>query len=172
VCALAAAAQPPARPPAPKFSLYLFVLEDCPISRRLAPEFGRICSTYSARGVACTLVFPDPQTTAAQAQSFQKLFSLESIPYQLDSTHHLVRRAGATITPEAALFDARSQLLYLGRLDDSHVSWTQSRPATRHDLRNALDAALAGRPVPAPRTKAIGCYISPLPHESIQDPSR
>jgi len=172
VCAISVYAQAPPTTPAPRLSLLLFVLDDCPISRRLAPEFRRICADYSSRGVACTLVFPDPNTTTTQARDFQKSFSLESIPVQLDPKHKLVRQAGATITPEAAVFDAKSKLLYLGRLDDSHPSWTQSRPATRHDLRDALDAALAGRPVRQPRTKAVGCYISPLPNESTKDSTR
>jgi hypothetical protein len=169
LCASLACAQTPLAAPSERFSLHLFVLADCPISRRLAPEFRRICTDYSTRGVACTLVFVDPDTTTEQARRHLKEFSLEPIPFVIDSRHELVRRAGATVTPEAAVFDTSSRLLYRGRIDDSHVSWTRSRPPTRHDLRDALDAALAGRPVPRPRTNAIGCYISPLPDESTKD---
>lgn len=157
-------------PPRPgKFSLLLFVLTDCPISGRLAPEFRRICAEYTPRGVSCTLVFVDPETKPDQARQHLKTFSLEPIPFVVDARHQLVKRAGATVTPEAAVFDSDSKLLYLGRVDDSHVSWTKSRPATRHDLRDALDAVLAGRPVPHPRTEAVGCYISPLPDDSNKD---
>jgi len=169
LCATLAYAQTPPAAPSKKIALHLFVLVDCPISRRLAPEFRRICADYSPRGVACTLVFVDPDTTPQQARKHRKDFSLDSIPFVIDSRHELVRRAGATVTPEAAVFDAAFKLLYLGRIDDSHASWTRSRPPTRHDLRDALDAALAGRPVPRPRTEAIGCYISPLPDDSAKD---
>ncbi len=169
LCAILACAQTPPNARAQKLSLQLFVLADCPISRRLAPEFRRICTDYSTRGVACTLVFVDPDTKPEQARKHLKDFSLEFIPFVIDARHKLVRRAGATVTPEAAVFDAASKLLYLGRIDDSHASWTRSRPPTRHDLRDALDAALAGRPVPRPRTEAIGCYISPLPDDSTKD---
>ena len=75
----------------------------------------------------------------------------------------LVRRAGATITPEAAVFGAAPEPLYLGRIDDRYVDFGKARPeATRHDLEQALDAVLDGRPVPEPRTEAIGCFIADL----------
>ncbi len=124
---------------------------------------------FLALGVSCTRVLVAPDTTPDQARQHLRNFSLEPIPFVIDARHQLVKRAGATVTPEAAVLDSNSKLLYLGRVDDSHVSWTKSRPATRHDLRDALDAALAGRPVPHPRTEAVGCYISPLPDDSNKD---
>ncbi len=167
--AVIVSAQTPLASPPGKLSLLLFVLADCPISRRLAPEFRRICNDYSPRGVSCTLVFVDPDTKQVQARQHLKDFALEPMPFIIDTRHQLVQRTGATVTPEAAVLDSNSRLLYLGRIDDSHVSWTKSRPATRHDLRDALDSALAGRAVPRPRTEAIGCYISPLPSDSDKD---
>ena len=169
LCMLSVRAQSPLSPPPGKLSLLMFVLADCPISRRLTPEFGRICTDYAARGVACTMVFVDPDTTAEQTRQYLKDFSIEPMPSVVDSRHRLVRRTGATVTPEVGLLDSSSKLLYLGRIDDSHVSWTRSRPATRRDLREALNAALAGRPVPHPRTDAVGCYISPLPEAASKE---
>jgi len=172
MCVLTASAQSPLNPPPGKLSLLLFVLADCPISRRVSPEFLRICTEYASRGVACTAVFVDPETTPDQARQHLKDFSLEQIPFVVDARHQMVKIAGATVTPEAAVFDSKSKLLYLGRIDDAHTSWTQTRPATRRDLREALDAALAGRPVPHPHTNAVGCYISPLPDGSAKDQSK
>ena len=172
LCALTGYAQAPLNPPPGKLSLLLFVLADCPISRRVSPEFQRICTEYGPRGVTCTAVFVDPETTPDQARQHLKSFSLESIPFAVDARHQLVKRTGATVTPEAAVLDSKSKVVYLGRIDDSHASWTKSRPATRRDLRDALDAALAGRPVPHPRTESVGCYISPLPDDSTKDLSK
>jgi thiol-disulfide isomerase/thioredoxin len=50
------------------------------------------------------------------------------------------------------LFDAERKLRYTGRIDDEQV-----KPPTKHDLRNALDALLAGKPVPVEKTKVFGC---------------
>jgi hypothetical protein len=51
-------------------------------------------------------------------------------------------------------------VLYRGRIDDRVADFGKRRvEPTRRDLRLALDAILAGKPVPARRTKAVGCYI-------------
>ena len=45
-------------------------------------------------------------------------------------------------------------------LDNRYIALGKSRPAaTVHDLREALDAIVAGKPVAHPRTEAVGCYI-------------
>ena len=72
----------------------------------------------------------------------------------------LVRRAAATVTPEAAVFAADGRMVYRGRIDDWYVSFGKSRPApVKRDLRDALEAALVGREITDSRTTAIGCYI-------------
>jgi hypothetical protein len=85
VCVLAVQAQSVLKPPPGKISLLLFTLTDCPIAGRLAPEFRRICAEYKARGVTCTLVYVDADTTLEQVGQHQKGFSLESIPFVVDA---------------------------------------------------------------------------------------
>jgi hypothetical protein len=78
----------------------------------------------------------------------------------IDRRHELVRQLGATVTPEAAVIGAHGELLYRGRIDDGYVSLGKRRfEATTHDLRDALEAVLAGKPVAAPRTATVGCAI-------------
>jgi hypothetical protein len=51
-------------------------------------------------------------------------------------------------------------VLYLGRIDNRVEDFDQRRnAATQHDLRNALDAVLAGRPAPHASAKVVGCAI-------------
>ena len=67
-----------------------------------------------------------------------------------------------TVTPEAVVLAPGGQGLYRGRIDDKYVSLGQPRfHINRHDLRDALDAVVQGRPVPTPNTRAIGCFIPP-----------
>src|SRR5262249_12755086 len=81
----------------------------------------------------------------------------------------LVRRAGARMVPEAAVFGPDGQRKYLGRIDDLYADLGKRRArATSRDLRDALDAVLADRPVPRPVTQAVGCFIPSL---SSKDPS-
>jgi thiol-disulfide isomerase/thioredoxin len=55
-------------------------------------------------------------------------------------------------TPQVFLFDQDRKLRYVGRIDDSDV-----KTVTSHDTRNALDALLAGKPVPVEKTRTFGC---------------
>jgi hypothetical protein len=74
-----------------------------------------------------------------------------------------VKRAGATITPEAAVFDRNNRLVYLGRIDDRFVELGRERPvATRHELRDALSALVTGKAVRSSRTQAVGCFIADM----------
>jgi hypothetical protein len=79
----------------------------------------------------------------------------------VDRRHELVRATGVTVTPEAAVIDRAGQVVYRGRIDDSYAALGQPRrPVKNADLRNALDALIAGKPVEKPETHALGCYIS------------
>ena len=77
--------------------------------------------------------------------------------------HTLVKMTGATVTPEAVVFDSRRKIAYRGRIDDLYISFGQARDAaTTHELADALEAVLAGKTVAEPATKAVGCYIGDL----------
>lgn len=143
-------------------TVLIFTRADCPISNKFAPEIERLCGRFAARGVACFLVFVDPKQSDADVRAHLKAYGL-SARVLLDRRHEIVKRFGATITPEAALLAKDGGLAYLGRIDDrfADVSVQRSEP-TSHDLDAAVSALLAGRaPAPA-RTTAVGCVIEDL----------
>ncbi len=140
--------------------VFLFASVDCPISNRYAPVVQRLYETYSAKGVAFWLVYPNPAESPAAIREHLKAFGYP-VHALRDPRHELVKLARAVVTPEAAVFDRGRQLAYHGRLDDRYVSLGIERPApTRHDLADALSAILADRPVNDPVTQAVGCYIA------------
>src|SRR6266404_484214 len=145
-----------------KASVLFFITTDCPISNSYAPEVQRICAEYSSRKVSCSLVYVDPDLTREDVRKHLKEFGYSGMPAILDSTRKLVRAAGATVTPEAAVIGPSGQVLYRGRIDNVYASLGKRRPeATEMDLRKALEETLSGKPVSTPKTKAIGCYIPP-----------
>lgn len=76
-------------------------------------------------------------------------------------------RVGATTTPEAALLSPEGAVLYLGRIDDIYADFGKKRAQPEHrDLRDAIDAVLAGRAVAQRRTPALGCQIDFAPHHA------
>ena len=159
---LAGRAVDPLAAPDARAVVLLFTRTDCPISNRYAPEVRRLYERFHERGVRFWLVYPDPDSTVEDIERHLAEYAYP-LPALRDPRHELVRRAGATITPEAAVFGGAGEPLYLGRIDDRYVDFGRARPeATRHDLEQALEAVLEGRPVPEPRTEAIGCFIADL----------
>jgi hypothetical protein len=138
----------------------IFTSIDCPISNRYAPEIQRLQEQFAAEDVRFSLVFANPRETRATIHQHLRLFGYR-IDVVQDPQHDLVRRTGATVTPEAVVFDRQDRLVYRGRIDDRYVDIGIDRQsATTHDLRDAIAATLAGRPVAKPNTPAVGCYLA------------
>ena len=139
-----------------------FISSDCPISNSYAPEIQRLCSEYGNKGVNCSLVYEDVQIDTTSMQKHLSEYRYAAIPAVIDSKRKIANQARATVTPEAVVIDSRGEIRYRGRIDNFYAALGKPRQqVTVHDLRDALDAVLAGRPVPNPETKALGCYIVP-----------
>lgn len=144
-----------------KATVLLFTRSDCPISNRYAPEVSRLHAEYGPRGVEFFLVYVDPDQSDDAVRTHVRDHGY-TCGVLLDRHHELVRRSGATITPEAALYVA-GRRLYRGRIDDRFAALNvmRAQPTVR-DLADALDAALAGRAPLVAETLAIGCVIDDL----------
>ncbi len=143
----------------------IFVLPDCPIANSYAAEYSRLSTEFSPRGIPVVVVYVDPDLTPAKMDEHARQYLLKS-PVLLDSLLTWGNRAGATKTPEAAVFSLDGNLLYRGRIDDRYVKVGKARAvATSYDLRKALEAILAGKPVAHRFTEAVGCHIPHLAHE-------
>jgi hypothetical protein len=149
----------------PRLAVLVFLRTDCPISNRYAPEIRRLGRHFAARGVAFWLVYPDRRESAKTIRGHLREFGL---PFRAvrDPGHALVRRSGARITPEAAVFvpgPEGARLVYHGRIDDRYSALGRMRPAaTTHDLEQVVEAVLAGRPVPRDTAPAVGCFLADI----------
>jgi len=147
-------------------TVFFFIGAECPISNGYAPEIGRIAETYGARGVAFYAVHPDPGLSTKDAEGHARAFGYR-FPVLLDPTQSLTRRIGTTMTPEAAVLDREGNVTYLGRIDDVYYGFGKRRQAvTTHELRDAVDATLAGRAATPSGVPPIGCEIAPPPRQS------
>ena len=138
-----------------------FITNDCPIANSYAPEIQRICSDYASKGVSCELLYSDLSLDAAAIRKHHAEFGYpDSIPAVRDAGHKIANATGATITPQAVIVGKGGKVLYRGRIDNFYAALGKPRrQATEHDLRQALDEVLAGKPVSHPETQAVGCYI-------------
>lgn len=140
-------------------TVLVFIGDDCPISNSYAPEISRLAARCAARHLALTLVNTDTQATAAMVRRHGQEYGLHCLTL-LDPARALAKYAGATVTPEAVVYAPDGTLVYRGRIDNKYVDFGKARPqATTHDLRDAVDAFGAGRPVARRETKAVGCYL-------------
>ena len=143
-------------------AVLIFIATDCPISNSYAPEISRICAEYSGEGPGnfrFYLVQVDPDLSPEAAARHARDFGY-TCPVLLDTHHMLVESLRAKVTPEAVVSGPDGAVRYRGRIDDKWAGYGKARPEpTMRELRAALDAIRAGKPVPTPETEAIGCPI-------------
>ena len=98
--------------------------------------------------------YPDdsPAGLKQQAETLRFLF-----PYLYDETQAVARAYNAACTPDLYLFDGDFKLVYRGQFDGSRPG--NGVPVTGEDLRAAIDAVLAGKPVAKDQKPSIGCNI-------------
>jgi peroxiredoxin len=141
--------------------LVAFICNHCPYVKNIRSVFANLGSEYQARGVAVVAInsndaeaYPDdsPEKMAEEIQLAGYTF-----PYLYDESQEVAKAYRAACTPDFFLFDKDRRLAYRGQFDDSRPK--NGRPATGADMRAALDAVLAGRPVSAEQKPSVGCNI-------------
>jgi peroxiredoxin len=143
-----------------KAIVLFFTTTDCPIANSYVPEMNRIHDVYASRGVLFYAVQTDLTIPEGDVAKYARDFRY-SYPLLLDPNQQLVRFTRASVTPQAAILSPDGKLLYLGRVDNRVADFGKQRlTPTVTDLRNSLDAALAGKSIPHATTKSFGCAIT------------
>lgn len=141
--------------------LVMFICNHCPYVKHVRQELVRIGKEYMPRGVAIVAINSNDPAQAPEDSPEKMREEKERVgypfPYLFDETQEVARAYHAACTPDFFLFDRERRLVYRGQLDDSRPG--KDKPVTGKDLRQALDAVLAGRPVPEEQHPSIGCSI-------------
>ncbi len=116
-------------------------------------EFSTQGVRFAAIGANNAEAYPEDGFEAMRQRAEEKGYNF---PYLRDETQEVAQAYGAQRTPEVFVFDAGRKLRYHGRIDDNHQDVNAVRS---HDLRNALDALLAGKTPDPAETGAQGCTI-------------
>ena len=142
-----------------RINVIVFITADCPISNSYAPELAALAKDLAGKPATIYLVHTERDLSPAKAAAHAKEYGL-AMPVLLDPERRLVGAVGATVTPEAAVITHGGKIAYLGRIDDRNPALGVRKPeASQRDLRDAIDAALGGRTIAIPRTKAVGCIM-------------
>ncbi|MFV2020240.1 thioredoxin family protein [Micromonospora sp. LOL_023] len=139
--------------------LVAFVCNHCPYVQHIEAALGKVLAGYPSLAVVgiCTndaQAYPDdsPEKLVEQAQRAGWDF-----PYLVDASQQVGRAYHAVCTPDFFLYGADRTLAYRGAFDDSTPG--NGKPVTGEALRGAIEAVLAGRPVPEPQQPSMGCSI-------------
>ena len=100
-----------------KVLVFVFVRTDCPISNRYAPMLHQLQKQFG-QAVIFRLVFPDKNEPADKIRKYLREYGYD-ISAIRDLDHALAKRTMAKVTPEAAVFNAKGELVYHGRIDKS-----------------------------------------------------
>ncbi|HVK15502.1 MAG TPA: redoxin domain-containing protein [Fimbriiglobus sp.] len=151
---------------AAKVLVVVFTCNHCPTAQAYEDRLIRMHEDYKGQGVTLVAISPnDPLAVRLDELGYSDLGdSFEDMkvrakeqkfpfPYLYDGETQKTSIAyGALATPHVFAFDQDRKLRYAGRIDDAEVKQVKS-----HDLRNVLDALLAGKPVPVETTRVFGC---------------
>ncbi|MGW4404178.1 thioredoxin family protein [Nonomuraea sp. NPDC004702] len=141
-------------------TLVVFLSNHCPYVRHIETGLGTLAAGYGSRlsvvGICSndSVNYPDDDPTHLAGQARRAGFPF---PYLLDDTQDVAKAYRAACTPDFFLYDGDLRLVYRGEFDGSRPG--NSVPVTGSSLRAAIDALLAGDPVPAEQRASIGCGI-------------
>jgi peroxiredoxin len=132
----------------------------CPYVVAYEERIVALAREWEQKGVRFILIncndtsrYPDDDMAHMKERAKERGFFF---PYLRDDSQNVVRALGARFTPEAFVFDGARTLRYHGRIDDNH---RDAHAATSRDLRNAIDALLAGKDPPITDTTPVGCSV-------------
>src|SRR6185503_5596391 len=123
-------------------TVLIFMAVKCPVSNAYNERMEKLTQDYKARGINVIGI----NSNVAESADDVKTHALEhklSFVILKDAGNKIADRLGASVTPEAYFIDASSKLLYRGRIDNSK----NPEGVTSSELREALDATLAGKPI-------------------------
>lgn len=141
--------------------LVMFICTHCPYVKHVEKGLAALGVDYDGKGLGIVAIgsndaetYPDdaPEGLREQAQRLGFRF-----PYLYDETQDVAKAYHAACTPDFFLFDSEMKLAYRGQFDSSRPN--SGVPVTGQDLRAAMDAVIAGKPVPNDQKPSIGCNI-------------
>ena len=137
-----------------KGAVIIFVATKCPVSNAYNDRMETVYEDYQAKGINVIGINANSTEPAAEVKSHAAEKGLKFAILK-DDGNKIADRLGANHTPEAYVIDASGKLVYHGRIDNAQ----NTANITSNDLRDTLDAILAGKPVAKTTSMAFGCSI-------------
>jgi peroxiredoxin len=141
--------------------LVMFICRHCPYVKHVEQELARLGHDYGEPNVGIVAISAnDPAVNPDDApDSLREMATTLGFRFPLcyDETQEVARAYAAACTPDFFVFDRARRLVYRGQFDDSRPG--NGTPVTGRDVRQAIDAVLADRPVSPDQRPSVGCGI-------------
>ena len=144
-----------------KALMVMFICRHCPYVQHIKEGLAALGKDYAGKDAALVAIsandaknYPDDAPESLKAFVKEEGFAF---PFLHDETQKTAQQYTAACTPDFFLFDKDRKLVYRGQMDDSRPG--NGKPVTGRDLRAALEAVLAGKPVNPDQKPSIGCNI-------------
>jgi len=152
---------------ASKILVIVFTCNHCPTAQLYESRIKKLAADYQGKGVELVAIEPNNAravrldelgytdvSDSLEEMKIRAEYRHFNFPYLYDGETQSVSRAyGPQATPHVFIFDQQRKLRYEGHVDNNQ---RESLVKTQ-DARNAIDALLAGRPVPVDHTRVFGC---------------
>jgi peroxiredoxin len=144
-----------------KATVLMFISTQCPVSNSYNERMIQVAKDYAGKKVCFLGINANRAESVEEVAKHAKSHHFP-FPVLIDVGNAVADAYDAQVTPHVYVIDDEGVLRYRGRIDDSqNPDGIKSR-----DLRAALDAVLAGRPVAVAETRAFGCSIQRMPKEN------
>jgi peroxiredoxin len=141
-------------------TLVVFTCNHCPFAKGWEKRMADLGNAYAKKKLGVIWINANDPTqheedNAAGTAERAKALGL-TFPYVMDETSAVAKAFGATVTPEAFLFDAGGKLVYHGTIDDNRK---EPDKVSKRYLQDALEAVASGKAPATAETKSLGCSI-------------
>ncbi|MBL8112097.1 MAG: thioredoxin family protein [Acidobacteria bacterium] len=138
-----------------KATVILFIATKCPVSNAYDSRMSEMGKAYTAKGISFVGINSNKTEPIVDVAKHAKAQGYV-FPVLKDEGNKVADLYKAGRTPEVYVLDPKGNLVYHGRIDENQ---DDPKGVKSPDLKNALDAILAGKAVPVAETKAFGCTI-------------
>jgi peroxiredoxin len=144
-----------------KALLVIFMCQHCPYIKHIKGELTKLGKDYTGKDISIVGISANdadnyPDDSPAELKKFAKTEGF-SFPLLYDQSQEVAKAYTAACTPDLFLFNRERSLVYRGQLDDSRPG--NEKPVTGKDIRSAIEAVLADKPVSPDQRPATGCNI-------------
>ncbi len=141
--------------------LVVFMCNHCPYVIHIREALAEFAREYQPKGLAMVGINANDVENRPDDSPEKMVEEVKKVgytfPYLFDADQSVAKAYRAACTPDFFLYDADRKLVYRGQFDDARPR--NDEPVTGKDLRAAVDALLAGEPIPEDQKPSLGCNI-------------